>query len=228
MSTGSRRGSLEMAALTLRMFLLIVHLPLVGGLAVDAISGDPVQFPETEQSTERGATLQHPVTGGSSQAVAPLEDAWKPAAGYKDRMSPNESVVSNRSSINEQGLHGLACGSEETRVHLHGITSSCCVSPGAEGGPVDPLAITAALVLVALGVVCRQRVCRSCVSPGGGRPLAEEESQPGTDPRAPGESGHASSASHSSTMCFIVAALPLRCSTSALWGARDSESDLCI
>ncbi|KAK5893168.1 hypothetical protein CgunFtcFv8_006065 [Champsocephalus gunnari] len=127
-----------MAALTLRMFLLIVHLPLVGGLAVDAISGDPVQFPETEQCRERGATLQHPVTGGSSQAVAPLEDAWKPAAGYKDRMSPKESVVSNRSSINEQGLHGLACGSEETRVHLHGITSSCCVSPGAEGGPVDP------------------------------------------------------------------------------------------
>ncbi|XP_034005885.1 uncharacterized protein LOC117497956 isoform X1 [Trematomus bernacchii] len=298
-----------MAAHTLRMFLLIVHLPLVGGLAVDTILGDRVQFPETEQCSERGATLQHTLTGGSSQPVARLEDVWKPAAGYKDRMSPNESVVLNRSDINDQGLYGLTCGSEEKRIHLNVITSSeKSVPEGQAAGftfhyftagelgryrverntqlvfdldlssgstsqgsgfenrtsvaphwrsdgdltltlqgvkpedrgdyflyvlkdrkrghlqavrmrvspalntpeernpeqitctPQPPrkktlwitIAIIAALVLVALGVVCRQRICRSNVSSGGGRSLTEEESQPITDPRVPEENGHAS------------------------------------
>ncbi|KAJ4948121.1 hypothetical protein JOQ06_019661 [Pogonophryne albipinna] len=113
-----------MAALTLRALLLIVNLTFGVGLTLDTISGDPVQFPETEQCRERGATLQHTLTGGSSQAVARLEDVWKPAAGYKDRMSPNESVVLNRSNINDQGLYGLTCGSEEKRIHLNVITSS--------------------------------------------------------------------------------------------------------
>ncbi|KAL3046132.1 hypothetical protein OYC64_004190 [Pagothenia borchgrevinki] len=113
-----------MAAQTLRAFLVIFHLPLVGGLAVDTILGDRVQFPETEQCSERGATLQHTLTGGISQTVARLEDVWKPAAGYKDRMSPNESVVLNRSNINDQGLYGLTCGSEERLTHLNVITSS--------------------------------------------------------------------------------------------------------
>ncbi|KAL3046137.1 hypothetical protein OYC64_004195 [Pagothenia borchgrevinki] len=58
--------------------------------------------------------------------------------------------------------------------------------------PWIPIAIIAALVLVALGVVCRQRICRSNVSSGGGRSLTEEESQPITDPRVPEENGHAS------------------------------------
>ncbi|XP_034005882.1 uncharacterized protein LOC117497954 isoform X1 [Trematomus bernacchii] len=299
-----------MAAHTLCMFLLIVHLPLVGGLAVDTILGDQVQFPETEQCRETGATLQHTLTGGSSQPVARLEDVWKPAAGYKDRMSPNESVVLNRSNINDQGLYGLTCGSEEKRIHLNVITSSeKSVPEGQAAGftfhyftagelgryrverntqlvfeldlssgstsqgsgfenrtsvaphwrtdgdltltlqgvkpedrgdyflyvlkdrkrghlqavrmrvspalntpeernpeqitctPQPPrqkktpwitIAIIAALVLVALGVVCRQRICRSNVSSGGGRSLTEEESQPITDPRVPEENGHAS------------------------------------
>ncbi|KAK1889696.1 Complement C4 [Dissostichus eleginoides] len=158
-----------MTALTLRVFLLIVHLPLVGGLAVNTILGDRVQFPETEQCRERGATLQHTLTGGSSQTVARLEDVWKPAAGYKDRMSPNES--------------------DHTKFLLF-----CFPSLEQKETPWFTIAIIAALVLVALGVVCRQRICRSNVSPGGGRSLTEEESQPITDPRVPEENGHALSA----------------------------------
>ncbi|KAF3837408.1 hypothetical protein F7725_004872 [Dissostichus mawsoni] len=295
-----------MAAQTLRMILLIVHLPLVGGLAVDTILGDRVQFPETEQCRERGATLQHTLTGGSSQTVAHLEDVWKPAAGYKDRMSPNESVVLNRSNINDQGLYGLTCGSEQEKpIHLNksvtegqaagftfhyftagelgryrverntqlvfeldlssGSTSqgsgfenrtsvaphwksdgdltltlqavkpedrgdyflyvlkdrkrghlqavrmrvspalntpeernpeqiTCTPQPPCqkERTPWIPIAIIAALVLVALGVVVRQRICRSNVSSGGGRSPTEEESQPITEPRVPEENGHAS------------------------------------
>ncbi|KAK1889960.1 T-cell surface glycoprotein CD8 alpha chain [Dissostichus eleginoides] len=261
-----------MAAHTLRIILLIVHLPLVGGLAVDTILGDRVQFPETEQCRERGATLQHTLTGGSSQTVAHLEDVWKPEAGYKDRMSPNESVVLNRSNINDQGLYGLTCGSEQEKpIHLNVITSSeksvtegqaagftsttllqensgdgdltltlqavkpedrgdyflyvlkdrkrghlqavrmrvspalntpeernpeqitCTPQPPCkERTPWIPIAIIAALVLVALGVVCRQRICRSNVSSGGGRSPTEEESQPITEPRVPEENGHAS------------------------------------
>ncbi|KAI9524310.1 hypothetical protein NQZ68_017992 [Dissostichus eleginoides] len=113
-----------MAALTLRALLFIVNLTFGVGLTLDTILGDRVQFPETEHCRERGAKLQHTLTG-SSQTVAHLEDVWKPAAGYKDRMSPNESVVLNRSNINDQGLYGLTCGSEKEKlIHLNVITSS--------------------------------------------------------------------------------------------------------
>ncbi|KAF3837393.1 hypothetical protein F7725_004857, partial [Dissostichus mawsoni] len=99
--------------------------PKLIGLTLDTILGDRVQFPPTEHCRERGAKLQHTLTSGSSQTVAHLEDVWKPADGYKDRMSPNESVVLKRSNINDQGLYGLTCGSEQEKlIHLNVITSS--------------------------------------------------------------------------------------------------------
>jgi len=76
-------------------------------------------------------------TPENKQTVAHL-DVWKPAAGYKDRMSPNES--------------------DHTKFLLF-----CFPSLEQKETPWFTLAILAALVLVALGVVCRQRICRSNV-----------------------------------------------------------------
>ncbi|XP_010784584.1 uncharacterized protein [Notothenia coriiceps] len=111
-----------MAALTLRALLFIVNLTF--GLTLDTILGDRVQFPESEHCSERGAKLQHTLTGGSNKTVAHLEGVWKPLDDYKDRMSPNESVILNRSNINDQGLYRLTCGSEEKLIHLNVIISS--------------------------------------------------------------------------------------------------------
>ncbi|KAI4822311.1 hypothetical protein KUCAC02_007865 [Chaenocephalus aceratus] len=112
-----------MAALTLRVALLFI-VNLTVGLTLDTILGDRVQFPETEHCSERGAKLQHTLTSGSSQTVAHLEDVWKPADGYEYRMSPNESVILNRSNINDQGLYSLTCGSVAKLFQLNVIISS--------------------------------------------------------------------------------------------------------
>ncbi|XP_034066123.1 uncharacterized protein LOC117542517 [Gymnodraco acuticeps] len=122
-----------MAALTLRAALLfIVNLTI--GLTLDTILGDRVQFPETEHCSERGAKLQYTLTDESSQNVAHLEGVWKPADGYEDRMSPNESVILNRSNINDQGLYRLTCGSEKlTQLNVI-ISSEISVTAGEAAG----------------------------------------------------------------------------------------------
>ncbi|XP_063756872.1 uncharacterized protein LOC134875998 [Eleginops maclovinus] len=104
-----------MVALTMRSlsFFACLSFGLTLGLTLDTILGDRVQFPKTEQCKKNRSKLQLTWNGGSTQLVAQLEDEWKPAAGYRDRMSPNGSVILDRTNINDHGLYELSCGSEE-------------------------------------------------------------------------------------------------------------------
>ncbi|KAJ4948125.1 hypothetical protein JOQ06_019665 [Pogonophryne albipinna] len=150
-----------------------------------------VQFPETEQCRERGATQ-----GSGFENRTSVAPHW--------RSDGDLTLTLQGVKPEDRGDYFLYVLKDRKRGHLQAVRMRVSPAlntpeypppqPPCKETPWIPLAIIAALVLVALGVVCRQRICRSHVSPSGGRSLTEEESQPITDPRVPEENGHASSA----------------------------------
>ncbi|XP_068564197.1 uncharacterized protein [Cebidichthys violaceus] len=96
-----------------------------GGGGIYVINGDPVKFTTTEHCKKKEATLEHRLTADDTRLVARWDGEWKPGPGYKDRMSPNESVIFNSTNFNDDGLYELTCGSDNiTQVYMVLSTNS--------------------------------------------------------------------------------------------------------
>lgn len=119
-----------MEGLRLVVLLFVCTVRTVSGESIVSILGDPVEFSATENCKQIGARLVHRLKDDSARLVTHRDAAaWKPAQGYEDKMSPNESVTFNSSNMNDEGLYELTCDSEdETRIHLY-VVKAFEVSP---------------------------------------------------------------------------------------------------
>lgn len=107
-----------------RVFLLwAVHCSLVECVPYLLIIGDQVKFPALKGRELKGCELRHFPRDARDRLVAAWDDLWTPAADFRDRMTPNETVTLNSANANDAGLYEFRCGTDEA-IHVHVFLST--------------------------------------------------------------------------------------------------------